>query len=160
MALRDRKKTRSYIEVVGRIPGSGNQTVITLRQIQCEGPVSAAVGLKHCPVIGPATLIFGQLILPEVYRLLGKLKFLRKDDSICSFYLACMLGWALVPGLQIGLIYGASIPLQNEIDMSSLHGALIGMVTLPICAAVLGLLAGVVANSICWMFTGRSLSEH
>lgn len=107
-----------------------------------------------------ATLIFGQLILPEVYRLLGKLKFLRKDDSIYSFYLACMLGWALVPGLQIGLIWGASIPLQNEIDISSLHGALVGLVLFPIYSAVLGLLIAVVGNSICWMLTGKSLSEH
>jgi len=101
------------------------------------------------------TVTFGQLALPLMFR--------RAHDLVnCNenLYLGVVVGWGLVPGPFIGVIFGVLLPLIYDCGLSSFAGGLVGLIVGPCFAIVQGLVIVSIVDLTMWIVTGTSLSKQ
>ncbi len=79
-------------------------------------------------------LAFGQLLLPLAFDVGHQL--LKRCDNL---YLGAALGWSLVPGPLIGVVFGTLIPWSKDCGFTPATGGLLGLIAGPCFAAVEGI---------------------
>jgi hypothetical protein len=78
-------------------------------------------------------------------------------SGVRKVYAEVALGWALVPGPIVGSFFGAVLPILWNLPVSSLQGALIGLLVGPVFAAIEGVVVVTLVASVVWLLSGRWL---
>lgn len=97
---------------------------------------------------------FATRIVPRIYQW-GHARLDQSD----GLYLGVILGWALVPGPLVGVLFGTILPAIYDCGLSSLAGGLIGLVLGPCFAVVQGLCIVGVIDGIFWLVTGHRIGN-
>ena len=98
---------------------------------------------------------FGQLALPLVFRRVHD--FVNRNENL---YLGVVVGWGLVPGPVVGVIFGVLLPFIFKCGLSSFTGGVVGLVAGPCFAIIQGVIIVSMVDLIVWILTGTSLSKQ
>jgi hypothetical protein len=79
-------------------------------------------------------LLLGYHGMPAIFWMAGRL-----HEKHPSMFLGVALGWALIPGPPVGMLFGTLSPVIFGLPISSQAGGLLGLVVGPIVAALEGL---------------------
>lgn len=97
---------------------------------------------------------FGQLALPWIFRRAHD--FVSRNDNL---YVGVILGWGLVPGPLVGVLFGVLLPFIYDCGLGSFAGGLIGMIVGPCFAVFQGLTIVCIVDAAVWITTGTSASR-
>lgn len=98
---------------------------------------------------------FGQVALPLTFRRAHDL--VNRNENL---YLGVVVGWGLVPGPVVGVIFGVLLPSIYDCGLTSFAGGLVGLIVGPCFAIVQGLVIVSIVDLTIWIVTGTSLSKQ
>jgi hypothetical protein len=100
-------------------------------------------------------VVFGQLALPLLFRRAHG--FVNCNENL---YLGVVVGWGLVPGPIVGVIFGVLLPFIYDCGLTSFSGGLVGLIVGPFFAVIEGLVLVAAVDLTVLIATGRSLSKR
>jgi len=99
-----------------------------------------------------AILLYGLRLLPWI-----ESRSHEAPDNAAHFWRFVALGWALGPGIPVGVLFGALFVSAGNLDWSANGGAFLGLLLGPVIASSTGLVVAGVVNCGSWCWTGRSV---
>lgn len=117
--------------------------------------VLANDGLLNGAIWLLAMFVVARFIVPRLFRWAHA-----RTDACDNLCLDGVVGWALVPGPPVGILFGTTLPLINDCGVSSLTGGFMGLLVGPCLAAIQGLTIVSFVGAVFWLVTGRRLTKH
>jgi hypothetical protein len=122
----------------------------TALAVLSAGVILAKDGPQNCVVWLLVMCLIIAVVMPRLYR--WGHAYLNRSKNM---YLGVIIGWALVPGPLVGILFGTICPAVLDCGISSLFGGVIGLAVGPCFAVIEGLTIVCLVDGIYWLLTGH-----